>query len=94
VPSRQSHTEAWLHELPGRWARNAAIGGGALATLSALPMLAKGGGGFVFYMIGGLFAVVLALTVMGYLCGRWARFSLAGPFDDPTTAEPFKETLF
>ena len=78
LPS-QSHTEVWLHRLPHRWARNAAIGGGVLAGLSTMPLLSGGDGTFVVFMLVGFAVVTLGIAGAGYLCGRWARYSLKAP---------------
>lgn len=79
LPSR-SHAEGWLHRLPRRWARNAAIGGGVLAALSAVPLLSTGEASSAALMLVGLAAVTLGTAGTGYLCGRWARSSLKAPF--------------
>ncbi|CAH1663498.1 membrane hypothetical protein [Hyphomicrobiales bacterium] len=79
LPS-QSYTETWLHRLPHRWARNAAIGGGVLAALSTMPLLSGGDGTFVVLMLVGFAVVTLGIAGSGYLCGRWARYSLKAPF--------------
>lgn len=76
----QSHTEAWLHRLPQRWARNAAIGGGALAALSTVQFLSRADGAFAGFMLAGSAVVTLSSAGAGYLCGRWARHSLKAPF--------------
>jgi len=72
----QKHARAWLQRLPRRWGRNAAIGGGALAALSTMPFLSRSDGASAAFMLSGLAVVTLGLTGAGYLCERWARYSL------------------
>lgn len=75
-----SYAEAWLHRLPRRWSRNAAVGAGALAALSSIPFFSKGDGFFAALMLVGIALMTLINAGVGYLCGRWARYSLTAPF--------------
>lgn len=81
-PNHFSHSnaEVWLHRLPRRWSRNSAVGGGALAALSTIPFFSKGDGLFAAFMLVGVALTTLIIAVIGYLCGLWARYSLAAPF--------------
>jgi hypothetical protein len=78
--SGESAARTWLDQLPRRWARNDAIGGGLLAALPTFPLLSKEDGVFVAFMLTGFGAVTLGAAGTGYLCGLWARYSLKGPF--------------
>ncbi len=75
-----SHAETWLHRMPQRWARNAAISGGALGALSILPPLSRGDGAFVMSMLVGIGLMTVCHAGAWYLCGLWARSSLKAPF--------------
>lgn len=82
-----SHTDRWLHQLRRRWARNVAIGGGALAALSIVPLLSTSDASSTALMLVGLAVVALGTAGTGYVCGRWARYSLKAPFLlSPTSA--------
>lgn len=79
----QSHTEAWLHRLPRRWARNAAITGGLSVPLFMLSSLNQSNGSsdnmFVVLMLISVGIAMLSTAGTWYLCGLWARYSLKGP---------------
>lgn len=79
-PVLHNHAEAWLDRMPRRWARNSAIGGGLLEAPAVIPLLSKGDGAVLIFMLVGLGVVALCIAGAGYLCGLWARSSLRASF--------------
>lgn len=84
VPARSeiaslNHAQAWLDQMPRRWARNAAVGNTLFAAFTIM-FLSKDDGTAITFMLFAASVVGLGAAAAANLCGRWARFSLKASF--------------